>query len=243
MPFGDLRGYKFKDHPTRGVVAIAPRRKRRGGRRTEKVWTKAGMGISRQLGFSDTQKVKLKYSISISFTSTSFQNKVFRMNSLFDPEFIIGGHQPMGYDQWTPMYNRYLVTGMAYDISYVNNIVGGGASNSTNIYAQFLPNATSPEVLEQSLRERPFVKRGILAPLGHSRRMKGYAAVKTILGLKHIDQRDTQYAGTVTTDPPITAGFYVYSSSSPAGVAHNCTAKIDLTYYAIFFDRKTPAGS
>lgn len=229
--------------PNKSRALTTPRRRRRGGKRTEKVWTKTGMGISRQLGFSDTQKVKLKYSVSISFSSSSFQNKVFRMNSLFDPEVTIGGHQPMGFDQWAAMYNRYLVTGMAYDISYVNNIVGGGASNSTNMYAQFLPNVTSPEPLEQSLRERPFVKRGILAPLGHSRRMKGYAACKTIFGVKNITTTDTQYAAVVTQDAPISAGFYVYSSSSPPGMAHDCTAKIDLTYYAIFYDRKTPAGS
>lgn len=33
----------------------------------------------------------------------------YRLNSLFDPYFLAGGHQPLGYDQLTPLYSRYKV--------------------------------------------------------------------------------------------------------------------------------------
>lgn len=33
----------------------------------------------------------------------------YRLNSLFDPYFNAGGHQPLGYDQITPLYSRYKV--------------------------------------------------------------------------------------------------------------------------------------
>lgn len=36
---------------------------------------------------------------------------VFRINSLYDPEYAVGGHQPLGFDQWSVFYNKYLVLG------------------------------------------------------------------------------------------------------------------------------------
>jgi len=33
----------------------------------------------------------------------------YRLNSLFDPFFNAGGHQPLGFDQLTPIYQRYKV--------------------------------------------------------------------------------------------------------------------------------------
>lgn len=36
---------------------------------------------------------------------------VFRINSLYDPEFSVGGHQPLGFDEWSVFYNKYLVLG------------------------------------------------------------------------------------------------------------------------------------
>lgn len=35
--------------------------------------------------------------------------QTFRLNSLYDPDFAVGGHQPYGYDQMQTFFNRYLV--------------------------------------------------------------------------------------------------------------------------------------
>lgn len=43
--------------------------------------------------------------------STAFASQTFFVNSLYDPDYTGTGHQPMGYDQLTPLYNRYVVTG------------------------------------------------------------------------------------------------------------------------------------
>lgn len=37
------------------------------------------------------------------------QDYVYRMNSIFDPDAQIGGHQPLGRDQYATFYNRYRV--------------------------------------------------------------------------------------------------------------------------------------
>lgn len=40
-----------------------------------------------------------------------------RLNSLHDPDFSLGGHQPYGFDQMAAFYNRYLVTRALVELS------------------------------------------------------------------------------------------------------------------------------
>lgn len=63
--------------------------------------------------FANKYRVNLRYcqEIQKSAQTSTFGFNTFSMNSLFDPDTTGGGHQPMGYDQLTPIYNRYLVTG------------------------------------------------------------------------------------------------------------------------------------
>lgn len=57
---------------------------------------------------------KLKYCAIIKMTQTVANVAVFRpfwQNGLYDPDASIGGHQPMGFDEISPLYNHYQVVG------------------------------------------------------------------------------------------------------------------------------------
>jgi len=45
----------------------------------------------------------------------------FRLNGLFDPDFSLGGHQPMGFDEWSAFYGRYRVKSAKCKIRAVSN--------------------------------------------------------------------------------------------------------------------------
>jgi len=64
-------------------------------------------------GFPQQMKVRLRYVDEYIMTSTagSTVTQTFRMNSIFDPDFTGVGHQPYGHDQWSPLYNTYVVLG------------------------------------------------------------------------------------------------------------------------------------
>ncbi len=53
-------------------------------------------------------------------TGTGFGSEIFRLASIFDPAFSIGGHQPLGHDQWAQLYQRYRVIGADYEVHFVN---------------------------------------------------------------------------------------------------------------------------
>lgn len=65
----------------------------------------------RGYGFPDRIETRLRYDQVGNMTSTvgSIGKQVFRMNSLFDPDFTGAGHQPLYYDQLSAIYNQYAV--------------------------------------------------------------------------------------------------------------------------------------
>lgn len=67
--------------------------------------------VPRSVGFPKQLRVKHRYVEGVNLVSTSgslaLQN--FRCNGLFDPNQTGGGHQPMYYDNLTPLYNHYVV--------------------------------------------------------------------------------------------------------------------------------------
>lgn len=60
--------------------------------------------------------VQMKYSQKVDFSSTLYDTRVFRGNSINDPDFTGVGGQAMGHDQWQAFYRRYRVTGSACTI-------------------------------------------------------------------------------------------------------------------------------
>jgi len=78
----------------------------------------AATTVARQGGqvsaFANQQRVTLNYCevVKITTTGTGLGGEVkFRANSIFDPNYSVGGHQPMGHDEWQAAYQHYRVVG------------------------------------------------------------------------------------------------------------------------------------
>jgi len=62
-------------------------------------------------GFPETLITNMKYSDNVILTSNAgaVVGNIFRMNSLFDPDYTGTGHQPLYFDQFAASYGRYIV--------------------------------------------------------------------------------------------------------------------------------------
>lgn len=78
------------------------------------------IGGSVQYGFPDSLNFRLRYSEVFTLTSTAqaVAKQVFRANSLFDVDFTGVGHQPMYFDQISPLYSNYVVLGSKIKVLY-----------------------------------------------------------------------------------------------------------------------------
>ena len=91
------------------------RRRRRKGAKTTAVARRGFPGRQPRFilgGFPRSKTVKLRY-VSDPFILDpgigSVATHRFRANSIFDPDYELGGHQPYGHDQWQNIYNHYQV--------------------------------------------------------------------------------------------------------------------------------------
>lgn len=79
----------------------------RSNLRTQRVSASIGQGFPRRLLMTH------RYVDNITLTSTAaaLATHQFSVNSMFDPNTTGVGHQPLYYDQLTPLYNHYTVIG------------------------------------------------------------------------------------------------------------------------------------
>lgn len=84
--------------------------------------------IQRQLvAFPDNKIVKMRYCTPFAIdTGGGYAEHVLRANSIFDPDFTGGGHQPLGHDEWAQFYNNYTVLGSKITVRAINPLTTSG---------------------------------------------------------------------------------------------------------------------
>lgn len=82
-----------------------------------------GIDGNRIFGFPNTIITKLRYCDTFRFTSTagSTTGYVFAANGLYDPDLSSTGHQPMYFDQYTAIYDQYVVIGAKIKVTGAND--------------------------------------------------------------------------------------------------------------------------
>lgn len=74
---------------------------------------------ARTTGMPLCMNVKLRYvdHINVNSAVAGFAH-IWRMNSVYDPDYALGGHQPMYFDSFQGIYNDYLVTGAKVTLTF-----------------------------------------------------------------------------------------------------------------------------
>lgn len=52
-------------------------------------------------------------------TTSSPVSFIYRANSIYDPEYAVGGNQPLGHDQWGAVYNHYIVLYSKINVRFI----------------------------------------------------------------------------------------------------------------------------
>lgn len=88
----------------------------RNGMRAQSVATGNATGF----GFPKQKIVKMRYvgGQVLGFDDASYVGYVMRANSVNDPDYTGGGHQPLGMDQWAQFYDYYCVLGSTCKVTF-----------------------------------------------------------------------------------------------------------------------------
>lgn len=163
----------------------------------------------------------------------------YRTNSIYDPYWPAGGHQPRGRDQIVPFYKRYRVHGLQYQLTITNEQVN---STYVMIGATNLDVAMSSDITLNL--ERKAVKVILLSPIGSpgsKRILSGYVSnhrLAEITSKEYVE--DPKYEALQDDNPiaPLSITFSFRSSDwnggSPSAVQYS--AVLRLMYFVEFFD-------
>jgi hypothetical protein len=182
--------------------------------------------------FPQEMKVCLNYSDFQSYTGSAGLNndKMFRLNSINDPDLSGVGHRPMSYDLWKLSYNRYRVD--AVDVEFTvpycsadSAVVSVLANNSTT--AITVPNV----LLESSLAKTRYYSKG-----GPAVTIRMHVNLANLNGVTRATYNaDDRYSAPFGSDP--TENLILHASwYDPAGNAVVINSITKLCYKTTLFD-------
>jgi hypothetical protein len=155
---------------------------------------------------------------------------VYRINSLFDPNFTGVGSQPLSFDQLSAVYNKYLVLRCDWEVTATN-------LNGTGAYVTAVP--TDVSVSGSSMQSLSEIKRSVTKALSVStggqaqQVLRGSVDLSDLHGQPNLDADSDQYAQ-IGTNPQdvcyltIRGADYTTSTSIAIGL------RVRLIYYAVF---------
>lgn len=167
----------------------------------------------------------------------------YRCNGMFDPTVAVGGHQPLMYDQLTPIYSHYTVLSSKATIKFISADSGSG-TGSAMVYCYVNDSSvgiTSFDTIMEQGKGQPRVLTN--AGAGGQATVVSYFNAKKFFGVS--DTKDNeQLQGNALADPLEGAYFVVGAQGVTTGVnptAINCVITIE--YNVIWTERKSVAQS
>lgn len=204
--------------------------------------TGAFRGAKGQSPFGPVKYCKLTYTQSNSLTTGTGgiygSEQVFRLNSLYDPDWSGTGHQPYGYDQVTPLYALYFVRAVKINLVITDPsadgiVVAACLQSSNNTFA-----VTGKSV--DSIKEQPF---SITRSLNNSGKqvtvVNSYVPIQAIEGLTRTQLIASLaiYQAGVSANPARSPYLRIAVGSLRGNSGDTCIVRTTLTFYTQFSDR------
>lgn len=174
---------------------------------------------------------KLKYSENYQPGSVAYSIFRFRINSLYDPNYTGGGHQPYGFDQLSAVYNRYRVISCSYAITIASSV------NYLNCCVVPTNDVPAPTTMAQA-KEMPRARWATGGGGTNVIRLKGKCYIPSLFGRTRAQyMADDRYQSLTTLDPNEAAILNIIladcnDTSAMSGVAVSVT----LVFTAELFD-------
>lgn len=186
-----------------------------------------------RLVYADTQTLTTG---AIDFFGAEY---VYSLNSIYDPLWSTGGHQPYGHDTLATMYKKYKVSGCLVEITFSDPSVDG-----TVVGAMIQPPGATATLAGNTIgkcKERPNTMTKPVNNTGSQAAfIKSYVPIGKISGLTDLQFKADQntYSANYGADPAAIPKLRI-SAANSRGTAGTITVRVKLTYYCQSYDRIT----
>lgn len=188
-------------------------------------------------GMPKTGRAKLSYceNSNLSGTSGNLASVLWRANGAYDPRYATGGHQPYGYDQWTALFNHYVVVGSRITVKFrptadtPNQIAG----------ITLLPDTTIPyTVYTTFIESNPSSKYVMLNDSERFQKLTCNFSAKRFFNCSNVKDRVATIGAGVASNPTDQAYFCVWSQSQDITTSHTTNTLITIEYIIDFSEPK-----
>jgi len=198
-------------------------------------------------GFPLTTAVKLRYvaNVSIDPALSNVGYHHFRANGMWDPDASGLGHQPMGFDQWSLLYNHYIVLGSKIQVFF-----HGNAGTTPLMFGCVLADDTASTVSAASIIENGTTKYKLTnanANNGTSKapRVTCCYSAKKFYNLTDVLDNRLMLGASIAADPSELAYFSVFCGPLPDQVVDVATMSMTviIEYIAVFSEPREQVAS
>ncbi len=183
----------------------------------------------------DRARTTLRYVTNgqIDLSALNYGEKVFRANSLFDPDFSGVGSQPLGFDQWAAFYGRYRVLRMRYKCTFA------APSSRLEAACTCLPNLNSAtdSVFGDAIAE-PYAKVKVYSPNGGFMPiLSGEVDIRKILGVSVAQFGEENFSASISSNPASVVWFHVRCETLSGGLSNVYYFLLELEFDCEFYAR------
>lgn len=185
-------------------------------------------------------QVVLRYShrADLDTAIASLNTTVLRGAGAFDPDFAIGGHQPLGFDQWSALYQRYRVVSCKITADFLSEAIDTPFDGCIPFVCA--TETSSAFTFPDTYMEQPYSKAGIM--LRHS----GISSTRITMNVKTADFEgdsgalfDKDYTADIGGLPTRDWFYHVGAvNSDPSALTLDCKVHCILEYTIRFYDRE-----
>lgn len=243
-PHGSLINYLiFKILFFTKYIHEMPRRykKKRNYKRRKKAYASkhSNVMVSSRNPIANTGYVRMRYVQDVDLdpvigTATSVG---FSALGLYDPYVPVGGHQPLGFDQWMTFYDHYTVLGAKCSVTFSSNStnpVGGGDA----VVGIDLSDAGTGALSTTNIREQGNCAYAVLSASKGSLSLSKTFSLKKFFGLRTKAIPD-KYTGNVAANPQETCVFRVFVGGKTATQDPGpITCSVTVSYYVRLIEPK-----
>lgn len=194
-------------------------------------------------GMPKQRTAVLRYAEPITLTSPSgaCARYFFKANDCYDPNSTGTGHQPISWDNWTNLYNRYVVVGSKITAYVTDNT----ASHSE-------PGLVGAYLTESSLGGSTDSSYMIEAKKGVWRAITGGQRSTTIVGSKFSARKffnikdvadNIDKLGAICTASPAEPAYFCLWYATQSGVNNTVNVQVVIDYIVHFSEPLDPTGS
>lgn len=184
----------------------------------------------------DRLRNKMKYTEIISFNPAVgvYQEHVYRMNSIYDPNYTGAGGQPTGFDQFATFYQTYRVFESVIRVRYLPTAPAAGSDASTGALVVYPSQTATGVTYYADAVSTPYSRNtnyGFYAGSTGSSVLYNKMAIATIAGAsKTTVANEDNFAANVASNP-VNAYYWVIGNSNQSSATQDVDVQVELEFY------------